>query len=213
VFNVPMVCASVLLAGLSAWAIVALVSEQNALSRAQRNGSDPVVMLSATRILGLRAQGDESLALVARGGGGQDTNDFNAVMGALGSGRAGDRGLLPQATTLAGQAGAGANAQDLVRTFDRYRAAHAQIASRLAAGDSSGAVAAAVSAPQSEAVIADRINRDLELEVSAAQRRFTSAAGDATSALRALGLAIPLLTVLAIGLALLGLRERLKEYQ
>ena len=42
-------------------------------------GSDSVQVLSAARILALRAQADESLALVARGGGDQYLTDFDAV--------------------------------------------------------------------------------------------------------------------------------------
>ena len=43
--------------------------QARALEHAQRDGSDPIELLTATRILASRAQGNESIALSARGGG------------------------------------------------------------------------------------------------------------------------------------------------
>ena len=57
---------------LGVWVARRNASAQDALATAQRDGSDSVQVLSAARILALRAQADESLALVARGGGDQD---------------------------------------------------------------------------------------------------------------------------------------------
>ena len=85
IVNVPMVVATVLVVAVGIWGILGLISSQNALSRAQRNGSDPVEVLSAARILVSRAQSDESLTLIARGGDTTDPADFTAVIGALGS--------------------------------------------------------------------------------------------------------------------------------
>ncbi len=47
ILNVPMVVATVAVAAVSVWGIVGLVSAQNALETAQRNGSDSVEALSA----------------------------------------------------------------------------------------------------------------------------------------------------------------------
>src|SRR5262249_19875062 len=79
VFNVGLVVATVALVGLVAWAAIAMVTAGTALARAQREGADTVRALSAARIRWLRAQADESLALVARGGGGQYLADFGVV--------------------------------------------------------------------------------------------------------------------------------------
>ena len=73
-----------------------MVRAGNAGVTAQRMGSDSVQVLSAARILALRAQADESLALVARGGGDQYLTDFDAVARKLDP----RRGLLADAARL-----------------------------------------------------------------------------------------------------------------
>ena len=67
-------------------------------------------------------------------------------------------------------------------------------------------------APQASA-ISEQLSRDLAQQTDAAQGRFTRAAADATSALSGLAFAIPLITVLAAALALVGLRQRINEYR
>ena len=52
VFNVPLAAASLVVVVLMVWAAVAMASAQDALARAQRDGSDAVQVLSAARILG-----------------------------------------------------------------------------------------------------------------------------------------------------------------
>ena len=81
--NVPLVGATVLLVGVTAWAVIGMASAHADLARTQRDGSDSIQVLSAARILWLRAQADESLALVARGGGAQYVSDAANVDGLL----------------------------------------------------------------------------------------------------------------------------------
>jgi hypothetical protein len=79
IFNVPLVAATLVLAGALVWAALAMASARDSLAKAQRDGSDAVQVLSAARILWLRAQADESLALAARGGGDRYITDFAVV--------------------------------------------------------------------------------------------------------------------------------------
>jgi hypothetical protein len=79
VLNLALIAATVIELVLSVWLLIALGVQQSALARAQRQGSDPVEILSATRILAARAQSDESLTLAARGGDAQHAADFDAV--------------------------------------------------------------------------------------------------------------------------------------
>jgi len=62
IFNVLLVVATVVLVGLATWIMIALTSAQDSLARAQRDGSDAVQVLSAARILWLRAQARRRLA-------------------------------------------------------------------------------------------------------------------------------------------------------
>lgn len=185
ILNVPMVIATGLLTAVSIWSIVGLIGEQNALGRAQRDGSDSVEVLSATRVLVSRAQSDQSLILVSRGSDEIDPIDLRHVEGIL----APPSGLIGEADALGRRAGASAAASRLSDEFELFK-----------------------SSPSSASGAA-RLTSDLQSRLQTAQSRFTNAATDATSSLAGLWLAIPLLTAVAAALALVGLRQRLGEYR
>jgi hypothetical protein len=209
ILNLPMVAATVVLLALTVWGLVALLGEQSALASAQRSGSDSVEVLSATRILASRAQSDESLWLVARGGDDQPASDFAAVMQALG----GPNGLLAEVAALAQRTGTTAAANGLQTTFAAYRSRHDQITALATGGRFQDAVNLEVNSAATGVSPSDRLSAGLAAEIAAAQRRFEHDAGDATSALSGLSIAIPLLAALAAVLALLGLRQRINEYR
>lgn len=205
VFNVGLVAATLVLAGLVAWAAIAGTSARSSLDRAQRNGSDAVQVLSAARILWLRAQADESLGLVARGGGDQYVRDVDVVNRLL----APPRGLLAEASRLAARTGSTPAIDELTKTWRAIHAQHANVA-RL---ENSGDFKAAIRANTREAALGDRLNGGFGTQIAAAQKRFATAASDARSSMRGLTVGIPLLVVACVALALLGLQTRLNEYR
>ena len=205
IFNVPMVVATIVLAGVSVWGIVGLVSAQNALQTAQRNGSDPVEALSAATVLLSRAQGDLSLTLVNRGSDTADPADFKVVR------RVFERpgGLIAESSALARRIGTTVAAQ----RFDSEYTAYQAKASQLAELENGGQLISAIAlAPQASA-ISEQMTNNLAQRIQAAQSRFARAAANATSSLDGLAFAIPLVTVLAAVLTLLGLRQRINEYR
>jgi hypothetical protein len=209
ILNVPLVVATVVLVALSAWLALAMTAAQSALASAQRNGSDSVQVLSAARILALRAQADESLALAARGGGDRYVADFAVVARALE--RPG--GLFADGARLARRSGSTGQVDAVSAGWRRYRAAHRQVATLQADGRFGAAILRAVGPRAKEPALVDRVNRGFNTAIAAAQARFERAAGDATSALRGLGLGIPLLIVATAALAIIGLQRRIDEYR
>jgi hypothetical protein len=207
ILNLPMLLASCVLTAVSMWALVGLVAEQNALTRARRAGSDSVEILSATRVLLSRTLSDESLTLVNRGSDVTDPTDFTRVMMVL----APPGGLVGQVAVLARRTGPSAPATQLASDFAAYRAEAARVGSLERRGQILTATNLA-SSPGS-AAITDRLSGNLAAQIAAAQTRFARAAADATSALSGLTLVIPVLTVIVAGLALEGLRRRLLEYR
>jgi hypothetical protein len=205
VLNVPMVVATVAVAAVSVWGIIGLVSAQNALHTAQRNGSDSVEALSAATVLLSRAQGDLSLTIVNRGTDEVDPADFKVVRHVLE--RPG--GVIAEITTLAQRTGTTAAAQKFDADYAGYRAKALYVAGLESGGQLTTAI---VAAPQASA-ISETLSNDLAQQITAAQRRFTRAAQDATSSLGGLAFAIPLITALAAVLALIGLRQRINEYR
>jgi hypothetical protein len=183
-----MVLATAALIAVSAWAVIGLISEQNALSTAQRDGSDQVELLSAANVLLARAQGDLSLELVNRGTDTTDPGDFTKVV------------RLLTTSGLATRIGPG---------FASYLdAAH-----RTQGLENGGQLKSAMDRDPAVSAISDRLSDRLVTEIAVAQDRFATSAADASSALSGLAPAIPLITVLAAALSLLGLRQRINEYR
>lgn len=188
IFNPAMLVATVALAAVLGWALIGLVTEQNAVGTAQRDGSDSVEMLSAAHVLLSRAQADLSLTLVNRGTDTADPADFTAVMRVL------TRGSLANGL--------------------RARLASFDAAARRVQGlEGRGALETAIAQSPKVAAISAELSADLTRRIAAAQARFAQSARDAASALDGLALAIPLISVLAAVLALLGLRQRINEYR
>jgi hypothetical protein len=208
ILSLPMVAATVVLTGVSIWGVAALTSEQNALGSARSDGSDPVVALTAARVLLARAQSDVSLTLVNRGSDEANPLDFAAVMGALAP-AGGAPGLVHQVVLVAGRHGSTTAARRFVTEFNTYRAE----TTHLSALENSGQITSALSSAPAAAQTAEQMSATLQSQTSAAQARFERDAAQGTSALGGLGLGLPLLTALAAVLALLGLRQRINEYR
>ena len=202
ILNVGMLVAAAAVAAVSVWGVVALINEQNSLASAQQHGSDSVEVLSAATVLLSRAQGDLSLALVNRGTDETDSLDFTAI----------SRGLVPltrEIPVLARQTRSTAAANQFGADYASYGAKAAQIKYL----ENRGKLTAALTLEPASAAISTRLSSDLGGQINAAQARFKEAAADATSALDGLAFAIPLITVLAAVVALLGLRQRINEYR
>jgi len=211
IVNPALALATVLLLGLAVWIGVAFAVQHDALAEAQRTGSDPVELLTATRILASRAQADESIALAARGGGEgekrlQDVDrGFQAVTRPI-------PGLLIHAADVSGT-----SVKSIDAAYRQYLAAHADVVTQVKRGLFDQAVTLAVQhgadgRPSTDAA-GDVLNRALEREAARAQARFEAATARADRALNGLSAAIPGLTAACLVLALFGVRRRLEEYR
>jgi hypothetical protein len=206
ILNVLMLAGTIVLVGVSLWAVVALLNEQNALASARR-ASDSVEVLSATSVLLSRAQTDQSLTLVNRGSDEIDPLDFKQVMAHLG----GPTGLVADASARARAAGERGSAAALTGGFNQYRTLSDQISGYEDQGLPAQAITTATG-PRAAAVTRG-LSGDLDGQIASAQGRFVGNADSATSSLSGLSIAIPLLTVVAAILVVLGLRSRMQEYR
>jgi hypothetical protein len=205
--NIPMLGATVALLVVAIWGVSGLLREQSALATARSRGADAVEVLSAARILALRAQSDESLTLVARDG--PNSPDFTWVKGVLMPRAGTSSALRSQLSAVARRTGSSAQASALANDLRRYMAAHARVAALVTRGNFVGALRA----EPAETALSTRIDRRLAAWIGSAQRRFEHSASDANSALSGLALGIVLLTALAAVLVLVGLRPRISEYR
>lgn len=242
IINPGLAAATVLLLGVTAWIVVADVAQQRQLRSAQRSGSDPIELLTATRILALRGQSNESVGLAARVGGGGEPNltkidtAFAAVTRPIGVARAGaalgSRGLLDAAAAVVEHSPpAKAAVDEIYRAYRTYIEAHRRVVAQERVGAFTKAIKLAAAPPAVGAAATDErecrvqdpapssgaaataLNCLLVREVEASRARFDDATAAAGSALGGLAFGIPALTALAALLALLGVRLRLEEYR
>jgi len=224
--NVGLVGATVLVIGLFGWTLVRFSSAHDALSRAQQRGSDSVEVLSSARILALRAQNDENLALIERGTGDVYVAEFDRLVRQLG-GRDGTGGLLGYAAGLADRTGDGTRVRSLATPLATLQKVHDEVRKRdddgkyneavgLSVGTSRADVQstlASVGGAGQELQAADRFQHDLRADITRARARLATAAHDARAGFGVLEVAVPLLAILAGLLVLLGLERRIGEYR
>ena len=221
VVNPRLALATAVMLGLLAWVVVAFAVQESRLLAAQRAGSDPVELLTATRILAARAQADESTALAARGGGAGESRladvdrTFKALTRPIGRDRAGPaRGSGGLLDVAAGRGHRRAAIDAIYAAYRRYLAAHGRVVEQEVSGDFSAAVKLAVGAsPRSTRQAGAALNTALDREVRVARGRFRDSVSGAEAALGGLVPGIPVLTALCALLALLGVRQRLREYR
>jgi hypothetical protein len=209
ILNVPLLIATVLVAGLGLWVGFGLAAEQNALSDAQRKGSDAVQLLSGSRVLALRAQGDDSLVLAGRGSDTTSLPDYERTMVAL-RGTQDGGGLLGEAQRAARRSGTVASMAGVHAWLAGFERAHARVAARVADGDYTAAVR---SYTRDELRQARRLDAALETGTREAQRQFAANADRANSAVRSMPFGIPLLALAVAALSVLGLSYRIREYR
>ena len=206
--NVPLVIATVLLA-LAIAEVSSLVDEQNSLASAQRKGSDSVQLLSASRVLALRAQRDESLALIGRGSDTTSLADFDKAMVAL-RGHSPGGGVLGEAERAARRSQTARAVAGARTALGRLEDVHRRVAMRERRGDYAAAVRVYVA---DELPQAERLDAALEAQTRAAQQRFDADAHDATASLDWTPEVLAGLALLIAALAVRGIAVRLKEYR
>jgi hypothetical protein len=209
IVNVGLAAATLLLVILLAWTLVRFSSEQSALANAQRHGSDAVQILSAARILSLRAHNDDNLVLIERGGGAAYLADFKITTQRIGDAR-GAGGLLGEATKIAARDGHTARITRLRRQFAAVMDAHHAVRAADDAGDYESAIPLATG---NEAAAVVALDRGLREEIRRASVEIDREASDAHAGFTALFIAIPVLTLAGVAFVLFGLQRRIGEYR
>jgi hypothetical protein len=206
--NVGLLAGTVAVVALGLGTLWIFDSHERALTRSQREGSDPLTVLSTVRIQALRSMGAENLDLIERGTDPAHQKEFDQVTNSI---RSPDgSGLLATATRLAEGHGDRAGIDAIAAHYDDYIAAHRTVRQLHEAGSYDEAVRAAVDV---EGPAATTLDRALAAEIDAARGRLEAYADDARAGLPVLALIVVLVTAAAAGLVVAGLRPRLREYR
>ena len=214
VFNVGLVIATVAVGIAILWSTVAMTVQSVLVSSGSEDGTEQVDVLVRARIAALQARADETLTLVARGGGSDYEKEFGQLATQL-AGPDGRSGLLQEARDRA-------DGQEATQHLDRatenaaaWLAAHTELRERDDTGDHASAVTMAIDGQDeaSAAAAFSRLDSDLSKAIGVARQAFLD---DTTNGSRALILLTPGFAVLAVIAALgatMGIRERLLEYR
>lgn len=205
-FNLGLVAASLVALIALAWSAAALGAAAGRVETGRTDGSSLVDTLADARRAALQARADESLTLVARGGGAAFEKDYRTVMDHL-------LGKLDQAAADApgtDQAVIVA-AREQAKQFDGL---HTGVRALDDKGDYLGAVAKATGAGPADppAVFAD-LDTALSTALATANGRVDDQAGHGGGALTGLEIALLLLTAGLVAAVILGFRPRIGEYR
>jgi hypothetical protein len=210
-FNVGLLVATAAALVMLVWTTVSWAVVRDHLDASQRNGSGQVELLAQARIAALQARADESLTLVARGGGDYD-KDFDASMNTLAG--PGGAGLLARARQAASGPGVAAAVIDAQTRAEDWRKAHKQLRDKDNGGDYLGALTLATGAdPASAAGAFTKLDADLATAISGASGEFDRAAAAAAAGFTGAAPGAVVLTVLMVAGLLVGLQRRIAEYR
>jgi hypothetical protein len=207
VFNPGLVAATALGVAAVLWLGVAWATAAGHLNASRDDGSAQVERLAQARIVALQARGDESLTLVARGGGGTFENRFTQAMKQL-------MGQLSQARAEATDSDGRAAVDAAIADARRWQAVHAQIRQADDGGEYTRAVGLATGAGgTSAASVFGRLDADLAKGIAHGSDRFGREADRAGSALSGVSVGIGALTLLLLLGVVAGLQRRIVEYR
>jgi hypothetical protein len=213
IFNVPLVTASVLVVVLGASLVTSFVVEQHRLEAARHPASDLVGALSSARVLALRAESDDSLALIASGSVVRYRADFDATVRKLG-GRSGMSGALGAAGALTGGSRTSEVVDQARKDYRDYLDVHGRVVQLQDSGQLDDAVARVTGGTAGDELPPlMRLDKSLDRGISESEAQFRSDAGGARSALRFLAIAVPLIAIACSALVLYGLQRRINEYR
>jgi hypothetical protein len=193
------------------WLVIALTVARAELGSARAHGSAPVEALARADIAALQAHADESLTLIDNSGDDSFQSDFTAVTKRLGPGP----GTLLAAAASAASGSPGASAASAAQAgAPAWYAAHRRLRALDNGGAHGQAVASATgSGPRDAGALFRQLDTALDRSIAADQAVFQSEAESGRGALTGLEAGLIVLALVMAAGCVLGLRQRLAEYQ
>ncbi|WSA46183.1 hypothetical protein OIE51_19500 [Streptomyces sp. NBC_01803] len=213
VFNQGLLAATAATTVLLLWLGGAHAMARSALTDADENAAQSLSSLYGAWTEALKARGDESITLVARGAGSESENSYQAHMARL----AGEEGpadsLLNRARELADDADGRDPVERAIDATEDWRARHTEARRLELAGEYQESVEMVIGVEDSTGESFDAVDASLAEAVDHEQFEFTRGANDGHAALGGLRGGAVLLTLLGAAGAVLGIGRRLSEYR
>jgi hypothetical protein len=191
------------------WVGVSWIGAAVNLHASDRDGSAQVDVLAQARIAALQARADEALTLVARGSGGGFEDDFETNMTTL----AGEGGLLARAQDGATDPAVRDVLGEAVAAVADWRTVHTELRRLDDSGQYPEAVQLAIGADGSSAAAFNRVDDRLAAAIATASRAFDERASSAGGALALAAFGWTVLTLVLVAGVVVGLQQRIAEYR
>jgi hypothetical protein len=209
ILNLGWLAATVIIAAVAAAVGAVIASNSHNLESARRQGSDATAQLASARILAVRAQADESLALIARGSDTSFSKDFDEVELRL-SGDNSHPGLARQVQDTLRRLGSGESADRIDAELSTSFEEHKNI---VALEDTGAYPKAIVRTSTNEKPHLLTVVGVLDQEIKASQQRFTTSTNGASFSAAALYFIVGLGVILVCVFISVGMYPRLREYR
>nr|WP_104531118.1 hypothetical protein [Streptomyces specialis] len=214
VFNQGLLAATAATTVLLVWLVGAHAVARSALTDADENAAQSLSALYGAWTEALKARGDESITLIARGAGSESEDSYRTHMDRL----AGEEGrpegsLLDKAHALADDAEGREPVERAIEATAEWRSRHTDARALELAGEYQDSVNMVIGPEDTTGESFDAVDASLAAAVDHEQAEFTRAANDGHSALGGLRAAAVVLTLLGAVGAVLGIGRRLSEYR
>ncbi|GAA2389600.1 hypothetical protein GCM10010420_11670 [Streptomyces glaucosporus] len=215
VFNPGLLAATAATAAALLWLVSAHGLARSALDASDRCGARSLQVLNEAWTGALRARGDESMTLVARGGGAAYEESYRKGMAEVAGGADGEPGgRLAEALALADDEEGRRPVEKALRAAADWREHHAAARESENGGHYDDAVDTVIGpGPDSARGAFDAVEAGLAEAVRHEQREFERAAGRGLDALGGLPAGAGALSVLGAAGVVLGIGRRLSEYR
>jgi hypothetical protein len=217
VLNVGLVAATLLVAVVAGVTLAAFATERSRLRDGRDDGFEPMTLVAQSRVLALRAWGDESLALIARGNGAAFDRDAVTVAARLGYDETGARVASadtgPAVLPAVAEAG-GPDARTRAGLDGAWREYHAtSIEVRSLASQTGGFQKAVELALKDGTAAFERFDEAADAALTAGERRFDDRLSAASDSQDGIAAGVTVGVLLAAVLTAAGIQTRINEYR
>ncbi|GAA2137040.1 hypothetical protein GCM10009802_46040 [Streptomyces synnematoformans] len=219
IFNLGLVATAGMVLVSMAWLTAGHSVARSSLADSDTHGSASVQLLTQSRIAGLKARGNENMALVAQGEGAAYSREFDYWAGALDDRDAGQRLMQRSELQAEDEVGQELVADAWVELKD-WKELHDEARRQDDLGDYDAALARTIGGKAGGKTVEDTtersfaaMDRKLAAAVDHEQKQFQEQAENGRGALSGLPVGGPVLCLLGVAGAALGLGKRLAEYR
>ncbi|ONI73121.1 hypothetical protein ALI144C_45055 [Actinosynnema sp. ALI-1.44] len=196
------------------WGVAAGWVSAAAVGSARDDGSQQVDVLVQARIVALKCRADETLTLVARGDGTAYEKEWQELAPTISGKGENDKDLLAKARASASDPAISQQVRGAIDNAQAWQEAHRKLRELDDTGQYDQAVSMALGDDDKDAASAfNKLDENLSNAIQKGREKFVESTSSAQNALTGLVPGVAVLALIGAGGALVGIRQRLREYR